>query len=94
MNKFRTKKNKPTKYAFICGHVESKTVFQDHLFTVKVEVYKEAACNVWQIRGFKYYNGSSVSDRLFWESIDTNMRDAINFFNKKCKELRTKPDSN
>ncbi len=88
MNKFRTKKNKPTKYAFICGHVEKKIVKKDHLFTTEAEIYKEAACNVWQIRAFKFVNNSTSSERLFWHTIDTNMKDAVNLFNSEIKRLK------
>lgn len=66
-DKFKTKDNFPTLYAFICGHVEQK----EHILpltSIKVELYKEAGVNTWQIRGFRHYKGSSSSDRLFWHT--------------------------
>lgn len=87
-NKFRTKRNKPTLYAFICGHVESVNIPIDALFAYRIEMYKEAGCNVWQIRGFKVVNGSSSCERLFWETIDTTMSDAVKLYQSKIKELK------
>ena len=82
---FKRKNGFPSYYAFVCGHVEKKSV-SDPLFTLEVEMYKEPGCNVWQIRGFKRVNGSSSCDRLFWESRET-MTDAIKLYNQKAKEL-------
>ena len=86
--KFKRKDGLPTKYAFICGHVERVKVKEDNLFSYEVELYKEAGCNVYQIRGFKYVKGLSSCDRLFWESVDTNMKDAIKMFKNKIKEVK------
>lgn len=77
---------KPTLKQLSVGHVERVTVQEDHLFRTEVELYKEPACDVFQVRGFRYVKGSSSTDRLFWESAHT-LDEAFEIFKEKARKL-------
>lgn len=75
---------RPSVRQLAIGHVERVTVQEDHLFKIEIELYKEPACQVYQIRGFKRVKSSSSCDRLFWESENT-LDKAFKLFKTKIK---------
>lgn len=62
------------------GKTFRKTVNLTHLFNIEVELYY--ALKTYHVRAFNHFNGSSVSDKLAWNSFK-NLKDA----NKRFYEL-------
>ena len=88
-NIMRRKDGTPSYYAFVCGNVLTKKIYKDDNNYIRVELYKEAGCNVWQIIGYNDQENSFYSERLFWDTIDTTMSDALKCFKTRLKEYKT-----
>lgn len=68
-------------YDLSCGKVQKENINVTYLYYVTIELYKEH--NVYHVRAFNHFRGSSVSDRLAWDTYN-KVKDA----RKRYKELK------
>lgn len=63
---------------FCCGYIK-----REEVGNTTITLYKEGACNVWQIKAFDF----DLMNRVFWLTA-TNMGDAIKIYKQQLKQLK------